>query len=131
MPEIKEGQSVEMQGSAATPYLLTNVGGVLSCTCPAWRNQSVGIERRTCKHLRKYCGEEAEKERLGGEIPERAASARRTKAAPPTTGGDGDATGDSTSEQSAPPILLAHSWTNDIDLTGWWMSEKLDGVRAY
>ncbi len=30
-----------------------------------------------------------------------------------------------------PPILLAHVWENDIDLTGWWMSEKLDGVRAY
>jgi DNA ligase-1 len=27
--------------------------------------------------------------------------------------------------------LLAQSWTNDIDLAGWWMSEKLDGVRAY
>jgi DNA ligase-1 len=27
--------------------------------------------------------------------------------------------------------LLAHSWENDLDLTGWWMSEKLDGVRAW
>lgn len=31
----------------------------------------------------------------------------------------------------APPLLLAHSWEGDVDLTGWWMSEKLDGVRAY
>jgi DNA ligase-1 len=30
-----------------------------------------------------------------------------------------------------PPVLLAHVWENDTDLTGWWMSEKLDGVRAY
>lgn len=30
-----------------------------------------------------------------------------------------------------PPILLAHSWEGDVDLRGWWMSEKLDGVRAY
>ena len=29
------------------------------------------------------------------------------------------------------PILLAHVWTDDHDPTGWWMSEKLDGVRAY
>lgn len=30
-----------------------------------------------------------------------------------------------------PPILLAHSWEGDTELRGWWMSEKLDGVRAY
>ena len=27
--------------------------------------------------------------------------------------------------------LLAHKWEIDHDPTGWWMSEKLDGVRAY
>ena len=30
-----------------------------------------------------------------------------------------------------PPILLAHSWDNATDLTDWWISEKLDGVRAW
>jgi DNA ligase-1 len=34
-------------------------------------------------------------------------------------------------ESTTPGLLLAQSWTNDIDLAGWWMSEKLDGVRAY
>jgi DNA ligase-1 len=29
------------------------------------------------------------------------------------------------------PVLLAHKFENDIDPTGWWWSEKLDGVRAY
>jgi len=28
-------------------------------------------------------------------------------------------------------VLLAESWDNAADLSGWWMSEKLDGVRAY
>ena len=28
-------------------------------------------------------------------------------------------------------MLLAESWDNERDLTGWYMSEKLDGVRAY
>jgi DNA ligase len=32
--------------------------------------------------------------------------------------------------KNTPPILLAHKW-EDQDPTGWWMSEKLDGVRAY
>ncbi|KAF8929787.1 hypothetical protein EDD21DRAFT_444017 [Dissophora ornata] len=33
----------------------------------------------------------------------------------------------------AQQVMLAHSWTEDsgIDPTGYWMSEKLDGVRAY
>lgn len=112
MPDLNDGESVEMKGSGARPYVLRNVGGVYSCTCPAWRNQSEPIERRTCKHLRKLRGEEAEKTRIGGALPVRTAST-----------GDETATG--------PPLLLAHSWDNSTDLADWWMSEKLDGVRAY
>jgi DNA ligase-1 len=52
MTDLKDGESVTMQGSGRTPYVLKNVGGVYSCSCTAWRNQSLGIERRTCKHLR-------------------------------------------------------------------------------
>ncbi|KAF9433954.1 hypothetical protein BGZ76_008764 [Entomortierella beljakovae] len=35
--------------------------------------------------------------------------------------------------QDAQQVMLAHSWTEDsgIDPTGYWMAEKLDGVRAY
>ena len=66
MTDLRDGESVEMQGSGAKPYILKNVGGVYSCTCPAWRNQSLAIEKRTCKHLRKLRGDEAEKERTGG-----------------------------------------------------------------
>lgn len=116
MPDIAEGETVEIKGSASKPYRLTNVGGVYSCTCPAWRNQSVGIERRTCKHLRKYRGDQAEEERLGSVLPVKPAKQAGSEE------DDGD---------SSPPILLAQTWTNDVDLAGWWMSEKLDGVRAY
>src|SRR5262249_59583486 len=34
-------------------------------------------------------------------------------------------------DDKAPPLLLAHKWESDHDPTGWWMSEKLDGIRAY
>ena len=112
MADLQDGQSVEMQGSGRTPYILKNVGGVYSCTCPAWRNQSVGIERRTCKHLRKLRGEQAEQERIGSPLP----AAPLTKAA---------------GESKVPALLLAETWANDLDLAGWWLSEKLDGVRAY
>ena len=110
MPDLKAGESVEVQGSAKKPYLIQNIGGVYSCTCPAWRNQSLGIEQRTCKHIRKIRGDEAEKERVGNTL-----STKRT----------------SQTRQDGPPLLLAHRWENDWDLRKWWMSEKLDGVRAY
>jgi DNA ligase-1 len=32
---------------------------------------------------------------------------------------------------TVPKLLLAHPWDSTTDLTGWWMSEKLDGVRAW
>lgn len=114
MPDLQDGESVEMQGSGAKPYVLKNTGGVYSCSCPAWRNQSVAIEKRTCKHLRKLRGDAAEEARTGGALPQR----------PVKAAGDGD-------EDSGPPLLLAESWDSSTDLTDWWMSEKLDGVRAY
>jgi DNA ligase 1 len=112
MADLADGDSVEMQGSGSKPYVLKNIGGVYSCSCPAWRNQSAGIERRTCKHLRKLRGEAAEESRIGGALPAKPGKTSDEKA-------DG------------PPVLLAESWDAVQDLTGWWMSEKLDGVRAY
>ena len=111
MPDLNDGESVEMQGSGSRPYVLKNTAGVYSCSCPAWRNQSIGIERRTCKHLRKLRGDAAEEARLGSALP--------TK--PIVKEG----------EAQAPQLLLAESWDGISDPTGWWLSEKLDGVRAY
>ncbi len=126
MPDIEDGETAEVQGSAKDPYILKNTGGVYSCTCPAWRNQSTAIERRTCKHLRSYRGDEAETERLGGELPGKVA---RPRAVTPRTASSGSAT--ESTAAGEPPILLAHPWDTLSDVAGWWMSEKLDGVRAY
>src|SRR6476659_9210470 len=117
MADLQDGESVEMQGSGSKPYVLKNVGGVYSCTCPAWRNQSTAIERRTCKHLRKLRGDAAEEARLGGALP-----TRPVKAA---------SEGEAGNAAAGPPLLLAQTWDNATDLSDWWMSEKLDGVRAY
>lgn len=111
MPDLQDGESIEMQGSGSKPYVLKNVGGVYSCTCPAWRNQSIGIEQRTCKHIRKLRGDAAEEARVGSALP----------AKPKVKEGD----------SATPPLLLAESWDCATDINGWWMSEKLDGVRAY
>lgn len=110
MPDLREGESAEVQGSGRLPYVLKNVGGVYSCSCPAWRNQSLPIERRTCKHLRQYHGEAAETVRVGGAPP--------LAIKPPET-------------PKAPAVLLAKTWDGEQDVAGWWLSEKLDGVRAY
>src|ERR1700684_191234 len=111
MPDLADGESCEMKGSGAKPYVLKNVGGVYSCSCPAWRNQSTPIERRTCKHLRKLRGDAAEESGTGGALPQKPVKAKGEDA-------------------EAPPLLLAETWDNTLDLSGWWMSEKLDGVRA-
>lgn len=111
MPDLSEGESVEVTGSSGSKYVLKNVAGVYSCSCPAWRNQSLPIDRRSCKHLRMLRGEAAEQERLGGVI----APPVKTSVAPTVV----------------PLLLLAHTWDNEQDLTGWFVSEKLDGVRCY
>ena len=66
MPDLDIGASIEMKGSGAKPYIIKNCGaGGYSCTCPAWRNQSIDPARRTCKHVRKLRGDEAEEARIG------------------------------------------------------------------
>ncbi|MDP3234093.1 MAG: DNA ligase [Myxococcales bacterium] len=121
--DLADGETAQVKGSGSSVYTLKNNGGVYSCTCPAWMHQGLGIERRTCKHLRAYRGDEAETARLGS-IP---LSGRPSR--PKTPKAPGEAADDDDDE--GPPILLAHKWENDVDLTGWWISEKLDGVRAF
>src|SRR5690606_29850573 len=51
---LPDGGETSVAGSGSRSYTLRNVGGVYSCTCPAWLHQSAPAERRTCKHLRKF-----------------------------------------------------------------------------
>ncbi len=39
MPDLSDGESVEVTGLSGTKYILKNIGGVYSCSCPSWRNQ--------------------------------------------------------------------------------------------
>src|SRR5262245_888315 len=127
MPDLTDGETTTVKGSGSAVYTLKNSGGVYSCTCPAWMHQSVAIERRTCKHLRAYRGDDAEKARLGStELLGKPSRPRRTTAA-----ADSEASEASEATESEPPLLLAHKWETDVDIAGWWLSEKLDGVRAY
>ena len=107
--DIKDGEIVYVQGSARKPYELKHIAGIYSCDCPAWRNQSQPIERRTCKHLKKYRGEQIEAERVGGSVEVKKELKKEVEAA---------------------PVLLANSWSGE-DLSGFFLSEKLDGIRAF
>ncbi|HSO34089.1 MAG TPA: DNA ligase, partial [Labilithrix sp.] len=118
--DLADGESREVKGSGSRAYVIKNTAGVYSCTCPAWMHQGFAIERRSCKHLKALRGEEAERLRVGG--PAAAAGSTTTTTTTATA---------SRGEGVAPALLLAHAWESDVDLTGWWMSEKLDGVRAY
>ncbi len=114
MTDLAVGETIEMKGSGSKPYVIKNCGeGGWSCTCPAWRNQSIDPRLRTCKHIRKLRGDEAEQARIGaaGELPSRKPEGAE--------------------EKEGPPVLLAQTWDGSTSVTGWWMSEKLDGVRAY
>ena len=103
MADLKDGESVEMRGSASRPYVLKNTGGVYSCSCPAWRNQSLPIERRSCKHLAKLRGAAAEEARVGAALPSLPVQAEGPSV--------------------APPLLLAESWDGATDPKDWLLSE--------
>src|SRR5262245_21689003 len=128
MADLADGSSVEVQGSGSNKYTLKNAGGVYSCSCPAWRNAGGPSDKRTCKHLKAYRGEALEIARVGGSA---APAAKPKKTAAPKAAGSPAVGTVATPKTEAPPLLLAHSWEVSHDPTGWWMSEKLDGVRAY
>jgi DNA ligase-1 len=113
MADLAVGETIEMKGSGSKPYVIKNCGlGGYSCTCPAWRNQSIDPRVRTCKHIRKLRGDAEEQARIGSteELPSRKP--------------EGEA-------KAVPGVLLAEKWDGETSVAGWWMSEKLDGLRAY
>ncbi|KNE57991.1 hypothetical protein AMAG_04821 [Allomyces macrogynus ATCC 38327] len=119
---LADGETVEIGSqSSSSKYKCKRTGDHYSCSCPAWRIQKTPVDARTCKHLKQLLGDayEAARCNLTGDAAAPAAtkSTRARKApAKPTAKFD---------------VLLAQKWEPTQDPTGWWMSEKLDGVRAY
>ena len=66
MPDLALGTRKLVTSSSGRTYELYNNGGVYSCSCPAWRNQSAAIDRRTCKHLKAERGTAVEELRISG-----------------------------------------------------------------
>jgi DNA ligase-1 len=131
MANLSDGEIFEMKGSGKKPYVLRNIGGVYDCSCPAWRNQSHPIDVRTCKHLVKHLGIDSEVERVGYDAMPTAAKKKLSKKSGEPAGNSTKRPKKEPAPKEVPNVLLAHSWDNEQDVTGWWISEKLDGVRAY
>lgn len=49
---LNEGDVVLIQGSGKNPYKVRKIGGVVDCSCPAWKNIGGPIDNRICKHIR-------------------------------------------------------------------------------
>jgi DNA ligase-1 len=133
---------------------------IISCTCPAYKFSIAkkGIENCTCKHIVTVFGEKLEQDRLrrnsntnnnAGEnvVPPTARSsastappaAKRSKVGASAKGGKESTTSTASAstaimdENPAIPkkITLAKEWDPKTNPTGYWMSEKLDGMRAF
>ena len=112
--DLENGLKVYIKGSSALPYTLKKFNGGYSCSCLGWSSQIRlrGIQAASCKHLKEVRGIEAEAERC------------MTSAGVAVPSGNKNA--------SIPgKISLAQQWKTSIDPTGYIMSEKLDGMRAY
>ncbi|KAJ7472567.1 hypothetical protein FB451DRAFT_1339465 [Mycena latifolia] len=131
-------------------YTIKRTSGNYHCSCPAWRNQSRPIDARTCKHLLDLLGEDYETARLklkdpngpSLSLPKRSSKPRKSTAVTMAGGLDADAPATKTDSKlldaggacsTSPELLLAKPWDVDDgpDPTGWWISEKLDGVRTF
>lgn len=62
---LPRGNYTEYPGSGSKVHkLMHHEDGAFSCSCLAWRNQSVPALTRTCKHLKILRGEREEERRL-------------------------------------------------------------------
>lgn len=95
-------------------FTLKRTGSNYECTCASFsgiKNFGKASNQKTCSHLKKYLGEEFEIARC--DLPEKGKKERIP-------------------QHISVSVLLAHKYQDGVtNPTGWWMSEKLDGVRAY
>ncbi|KAL5022797.1 hypothetical protein ScPMuIL_001952 [Solemya velum] len=106
--KIEDGDVHLLEGGA---YTLKRVGSHYYCTCSGWKNQNKPINKRTCKHLKDHLGDDYESVRC------QMTKVQKAKGIP---------------SHIQVNVLLAHKYEgSNVNPKGWWMSEKLDGVRAF
>lgn len=117
---------VQSASSSAT-YLVKRLGSTYTCNCPAWRNQRAAPTSRTCKHLKEMLGDAYEAVRTKS-----SSAAPRASTASSNTSLKKGSGSPKRAKSAAPKVLLANKWDREKhDPVNWWISEKLDGVRAF
>lgn len=111
--KLEEGVQVNLTGG----YRLKRMGSDYTCTCIGWKIQNNPTNKRTCKHLREHLGDTFEQARIGN-LP-----VEKRKPVEPSE----------RFSHITISLLLAHKYEpkNCSNPVGWWISEKLDGVRAF
>ncbi|KAJ7768304.1 hypothetical protein B0H16DRAFT_313544 [Mycena metata] len=139
---LDDGEDREVKSlTSSSTYKIKRTWDHYYCQCPAWRNQGgVPVNARTCKHLRDLLGEKYEAARLKWKNPGGAPLKPVSKKGKPKSKSnrakgddDEDDDDDDGGGKQVPAMLLANKWDIDTgpDPTGWWISEKLDGVRTF
>ncbi|KAJ3111367.1 hypothetical protein HDU96_005756 [Phlyctochytrium bullatum] len=137
---LKNGESADVSS-----YKVKRVDTHYYCTCPSWRFNKSAVDARTCTHLQSFLGDEYEEARMAkanqGGATKSASPARPKRKAARAANGEDDGDDDDGSAgtpkkkskvaPSVPNVLLAKKWEENVNPKGWWISEKLDGVRAY
>ncbi|KAJ2996018.1 hypothetical protein HDV02_000247 [Globomyces sp. JEL0801] len=107
---LQDGETMQVKSdSSDSSYTIKHTGNHYYCTCMGWKTQNAPVDKRTCKHLKQVLGQEYESFRCG----------------------DTKSTRDFSAKVNSVKLLLANKWEEHIDPKGYWMSEKLDGVRAF
>ncbi|KAJ6466915.1 hypothetical protein C8R45DRAFT_838778 [Mycena sanguinolenta] len=131
---LADGEEREVKSMTSnSTYKIKRTWDHYYCRCPA----GAPTNARTCKHLRQLLGDAYENARLkwqnpNGPPPKPASKAKPKSKSKKKAGDDDDDDDDDSGGKKVPELLLANKWDIDSgpDPTGWWMSEKLDGVRC-
>ena len=99
-------QTVTVAGSHGASYEVTHKEDHIYCTCPSWKFMRAPIQQRQCKHILQLLG--------------------NTSTTPTNKRKRADKRGDN---RGVLEPALAEKWTTQ-DPTGWYRSEKLDGMRC-
>ncbi|KAF8201141.1 hypothetical protein K438DRAFT_2015518 [Mycena galopus ATCC 62051] len=120
---LADGEDREVKSlTSNSVYKIKRTWDHYYCQCPAWRNQAgAPVDARTCKHLRELLGDTYETARLKWRNPNGPAPKPASKAKPKSK----------SKKKKAATTKMMTTTTMGPDPTGWWISEKLDGVRTF
>lgn len=122
------GDSRQVAGFAVTRHPAS-----YECSCSEWTLQKgTPWNSRTCAHITTLLGSSYESARLKwaaqllSQIPDDLKKPKRNEQK-----ALGKAVFPAPIKHDEPPLLLSQKYTDSINIDGYWLSEKLDGVRGY